>query len=44
MPLRMEAHQNLGLPIDLDCCREIDMKVTNADNQAGVEIDIALWC
>ena len=41
MPLRMEAHQNLGLPIDLDCCREIDMKVTNADNRAG-RIDIAL--
>ena len=41
MPLRMEAHQNLGLPIDLDCCREIDMRVTNADNRAG-RIDIAL--
>ena len=41
MPLRMEAHQNLGLPIDLDCCREIDMKVTNADNRPG-RIDVAL--
>ena len=41
MPLRMEAHQNLGLPIDLDCCREIDVTVTNADNGAG-RIDVAL--
>jgi hypothetical protein len=41
MPLRMEAHQNLGLPIDLDCCREIDVRVTNADNRPG-RIDIAL--
>jgi hypothetical protein len=41
MPLRMEAHQNLGLPIDLDCCREIDVTMTNADNRAG-RIDVAL--
>jgi hypothetical protein len=41
MPLRMEAHQNLGLPIDLDCCREMDVRVTNADNRTG-RIDIAL--
>ena len=41
MPLRMEAHQNLGLPIDLDCCREIDVTVTNADVGAG-RIDVSL--
>jgi hypothetical protein len=35
MPLRMQAHQNLGLPIDLDCCREIDVTVTNADLRVG---------
>lgn len=41
MPLRMEAHMNLGTPIDLDCCREIDVTVTNADNRTG-RIDLAL--
>jgi hypothetical protein len=41
MPLRMEAHMNLGTPIDLDCCREINVTVTNADNRAG-RIDLAL--
>jgi hypothetical protein len=35
LPLRMEAHQNLGLPINLACCREIDIALTNADNRPG---------
>jgi hypothetical protein len=34
-PLLMEAHQNLGLSIDLACCSEIDIAVTNADNRPG---------
>ena len=41
MPLRMQAHMNLGMPIDLSCCREINVTVTNADNRAG-RIDLAL--
>ena len=31
----MQAHQNLGLPIDLDCCREINVTLTNADLHVG---------
>jgi hypothetical protein len=34
-PLLMEAHQNLGPSIDLGCCSEIDIAITNADNRAG---------
>lgn len=34
-PLLMEAHQNLGSSINLDCCREIDVTITNADNRPG---------
>jgi hypothetical protein len=34
-PLLMEAHQNLGLPIDLHCCREIDLAIVNADVRPG---------
>lgn len=40
-PLIMEAHQNLGLPISLACCREIDVAVTNADTHPGA-ITLAL--
>jgi hypothetical protein len=40
-PLLMEAHQNLGLPIALACCREIDVAVTNADTRPGA-ITLAL--
>jgi hypothetical protein len=34
-PLLMEAHQNLGSSIDLACCSEIDIAITNADNRPG---------
>jgi len=34
-PLLMEAHQNLGPSIDLACCSEIDIAVTNADIRPG---------
>jgi hypothetical protein len=34
-PLLMQAHQNLGLPIDLNCCSEIDVAITNADIRPG---------
>jgi hypothetical protein len=34
-PLLMEAHQNLGSSIDLNCCSEIDVTVTNADIRPG---------
>ena len=39
--LTMEAHQKLGEPIDLSCCREIDLGIRNADTRPG-RIDIAL--
>ena len=34
-PLLMEAHQSLGSSINLDCCNEIDVTITNADNRPG---------
>ena len=34
-PLSMEAHQNLGVPISLDSCGEIDVALTNADTRPG---------
>jgi hypothetical protein len=34
-PLLMEAYQNLGTSIDLRCCSEIDVTVTNADTRPG---------
>jgi len=34
-PLLMEAHQNLGSSIDLSCCSEIDVTITNADSRPG---------
>lgn len=40
-PLQMEAHQTLATPINLDCCRAIDLDLTNADNRPGT-IDVRL--
>jgi hypothetical protein len=34
-PLQMEAHQTLSEPIDLSCCSEIDIAITNADTHPG---------
>ena len=34
-PLLMEAYQNLGTAIDLECCSEIDVAITNADIRPG---------
>jgi hypothetical protein len=34
-PLLMEAYQNLGTAIDLACCSEIDIAITNADVRPG---------
>jgi hypothetical protein len=34
-PLLMEAYQNLGTSIDLGCCSEIDVAITNADVRSG---------
>jgi hypothetical protein len=34
-PLLMEAYQNLGTSIDLACCSEIDVAITNADTRPG---------
>jgi hypothetical protein len=31
----MEAYQNLGTSIDLECCSEIDVAITNADVRPG---------
>lgn len=34
-PLVMEAHQQLALPIDPGCCRELDLSILNADDRPG---------
>jgi hypothetical protein len=34
-PIVMEAYQNLGAAIDLECCSEIDVAITNADTRLG---------
>jgi hypothetical protein len=34
-PLSMEAHQNLGTLIDLDCCSRIQLGIRNADRHPG---------
>jgi hypothetical protein len=31
----MKAHQRLSSPIDLRCCRELDLAILNADNRPG---------
>jgi len=41
--LIMEAHQDLDRPIELTCCREIDLKILNADNiPGGIGISLVL--
>jgi hypothetical protein len=40
-PLIMEAHQRLFAPVDVDCCRELDLSILNADNRPGA-ISIAV--
>ena len=34
-PLQMEAHQKLETPIDVGCCRGIELEVLNADHYPG---------
>jgi hypothetical protein len=42
-PLLMEAHQNLGSSIDLGCCSEMDIAITNADTRPGkIELGVRL--
>lgn len=42
-PLLMEAHQDLSLPINLDCCSRIQIVVRNADRHPGtVSLELRL--
>lgn len=42
-PLIMEAHQDLGKLISLDCCREIRIQIRNADRYPGtVSMELVL--
>jgi hypothetical protein len=36
MPIMMDAHQILSVPIRVAQCREIDVEIANGDNRAGV--------
>jgi hypothetical protein len=38
----MDAHQELGVPINLRCCSRIEIAVQNADRRAGA-IYLELW-
>lgn len=40
-PLIMEAHQRLFTPIEVHCCRELDLSILNADQRPGA-ISIAV--
>ncbi|MGD0797917.1 MAG: hypothetical protein ABR910_09355 [Acidobacteriaceae bacterium] len=40
-PLIMEAHQTLSEPIDLACCSQINLALTNGDTRSG-EINVGL--
>jgi hypothetical protein len=43
LPLEMEAHQNLGLPIDISSCGAIDVTLLNKDAGAEpIEVDVLL--
>ena len=42
-PLFMEAHQQLATPLDLACCREIQMEIRNGENRPGnIGLDMVL--
>jgi hypothetical protein len=42
-PLTMEAHQRLGRPIAMSCCRSLRVDVRNADNVPGtISIEVLL--
>ena len=41
-PLLMDAHQELGVPINLRCCSRIEIAVQNADRRPGA-IYLELW-
>lgn len=43
LPMKMEAHQNLGRSIDLSCCSSIQIGITNADRQPStVSIELTV--
>ena len=43
LPLEMEAHQNLGLPIDANCCGAIDVTLLNKDESPEpIEVGVLL--
>jgi hypothetical protein len=35
-PISMEAHQYLGSPVRMDCCRTLRVELVNADNRPGI--------
>lgn len=42
VPLEMEARQNLGMLVNLDCCREIRVEISNADSFFDT-VEMELW-
>ena len=43
VPLKMEAHQYLGTPIELSCCRVLRLAIQNADDREGeISIEVLL--
>jgi hypothetical protein len=35
IPILMQAHQHLGTPLPIECCREVDVEVENRDDRPG---------
>ena len=35
IPILMQAHQHLGTPLPIECCREVDIEVENRDDRPG---------
>jgi hypothetical protein len=35
IPILMQAHQHLGTPLPIECCREVDVEVENREDRPG---------
>ena len=42
IPLMMQAHQHLGTPLPIGCCREVDVKIENRDERGAINVGMML--
>jgi hypothetical protein len=38
----MQAHQHLGTPLPIGCCREVDVKIENRDERGAINVGMML--